>query len=327
MEQKVLKTNVYVNETIFKENSEVPIDIDFTLPDYCPDISKIFKCHSVPRISSKSINGNMLTVEGSVCITLIYCDKDGKEVFLDSYECNEGEKFYDLFLDKKEVEGYTSLGYLDENGKPWNKAFTHPGGDSDVAVKVYLDLIEGEYTLVETYKEFRNAITRNENIYLLNDIDFDGRNREMCFDSYSGEILGNGHKLMNLTVDYNTLKSGLKGELNEDGTLDNSSRNTLYISLFFELEDATIKDLTFENLIIDVDTSLKDIDNIVISPLAIIAKNVNLSNVHISGNIEYSKLPDKEINIKVVENGYSVYSENVNATEDCTIDVVNNSVK
>ena len=258
---------------------------------------------------------------------LYYFDESGKEVLLDSYQCNEGEKFYDLFLDKKEVEGYTSLGYLDENGKPWNKAFTHPGGDSDVAVKVYLDLIEGEYTLVETYKEFRNAITRNENIYLLNDIDFDGRNREMCFDSYSGEILGNGHKLMNLTVDYNTLKSGLKGELNEDGTLDNSARNTLYISLFFELEDATIKDLTFENLIIDVDTSLKDIDNIVISPLAIIAKNVNLSNVHISGNIEYSKLPDKEINIKVVENGYSVYSENVNATEDCTIDVVNNSVK
>ena len=54
MEQKVLKTNVYVNETIFSDNSEVAIDIDFTLPDYCQDISKIFKCQSVPRISSKS---------------------------------------------------------------------------------------------------------------------------------------------------------------------------------------------------------------------------------------------------------------------------------
>ena len=104
---------------------------------------------------------------------LYYYDKDGKEVFLDSYECNEGEKFYDLFLDKKEVEGYTSLGYLDSEGNPWNKAFTHPGGDSDLAIKVYLDLIEGEYTLVETYREFRSAVSRNENIYLLGDIDFD----------------------------------------------------------------------------------------------------------------------------------------------------------
>ena len=254
---------------------------------------------------------------------LYYYDKDGKEVFLDSYECNEGEKFYDLFLDKKEVEGYTSLGYLDSEGKPWNKAFTHPGGDSDVAIKVYLDLIEGEYSLVETYREFRNAISRNENIYLLNDIDFDGK--EMCFDSYSGEIIGNGHKLVNLTVDYNTLKSGLKGELNDDGTIDNSIKNTLYIALFFELEDVTIKDLTIENLLIDVDTSLKDIDNIVISPLAIIAKNVNLSNVQITAKVEYSKLPNKEINIKVIEEGYSVYSNNVKVAEDCTIEVANKS--
>jgi len=253
---------------------------------------------------------------------LYYYDKDGKEVLLDSYECNEGEKFYDLFLDKKEVEGYTSLGYLDSEGNPWNKSFTHPGGDSDLAIKVYLDLIEGEYSLVETYREFRNAISRNENIYLLNDIDFDGK--EMCFDSYSGEILGNGYKLTNLTVDYNTLKSGLKGELNPDGTLDNSSKNTLYIALFFELENVTIKDLTFENLLIDVDTSLKDINNIVISPLAIIAKDVKLDNVSISGDIKYSKLPDKEINLSVITDGYFVYSDNVVIADNCNNDITNN---
>ena len=250
---------------------------------------------------------------------LYYYDKDGKEVFLDSYECNEGEKFYDLFLDKKEVEGYTSLGYLDSEGNPWNKAFTHPGGDSDLAIKVYLDLIEGEYTLVETYREFRSAVSRNENIYLLGDIDFDGK--EMCFDDYSGEILGNGYKMINLTVDYNTLKSGLKGELNPDGTLDNSSRNTLYIALFFELKDVTIKDLTFENLLIDVDTSLKDISNIVIAPLAIIAENVKLDNVHISGNIKYSKLPDKEINLNVVNDKFFIHSDDIDVADNCTIEV------
>lgn len=249
---------------------------------------------------------------------LYYFDKNGNEVFLSSYQCNEGEKFYDLFLDKKEVEGYTSLGYLDSDGNPWNKSFTHPGGDSDVAVKVYLDLIEGEFTLVETYREFRNAISRNENIYLLKDIDFDGK--EMCFDSYTGEILGNGHKFINLTVDYNTLKSGLKGELTEDGKLDNSAKDTLYIALFFELENVVIKDLTIENLLIDVETTLKDINSIVISPLAIVANNVTLDNVTITGNIKYSKLPDKEINFNVVNDGYFVYSKD-NTITDSTIEV------
>ncbi len=83
MEQKCLKTNIYVNDTVFSDSAEQPIDLDFTLPDYCPDISKIFKCQAVPRISSKGINGNNITVDGAVTITLIYGDKDGN---LCSYE-------------------------------------------------------------------------------------------------------------------------------------------------------------------------------------------------------------------------------------------------
>ncbi len=83
MEQKCIKTNVYVNETLFSDTTEQAIDIDFTLPDYCPDISKIFKCQSVPRIASKSLNGRTVTLEGSAVITLLYCDKEGN---LCSYE-------------------------------------------------------------------------------------------------------------------------------------------------------------------------------------------------------------------------------------------------
>lgn len=83
MEQKCLKTSVYVNDVIFSGSCEQAIDVDFTLPDYCPDISKIFKCQAVPRISSKGINDKTVTIDGAVCITLIYADRDGK---LCSYE-------------------------------------------------------------------------------------------------------------------------------------------------------------------------------------------------------------------------------------------------
>lgn len=78
MENKCIKTSVFVNENIFEDYCEQPIDVDFTLPDFCPDISKIFKCKAVARISSKSLSGNNITVEGNVCITLLYCDKDNK---------------------------------------------------------------------------------------------------------------------------------------------------------------------------------------------------------------------------------------------------------
>lgn len=83
MESKLLKTDVCFNKNIFSEVLEQPIDVDFTLPDYCPDISKIFKCRAVPMITSKSMNGKSITIDGNVCITLLYCDKNNK---LCSYE-------------------------------------------------------------------------------------------------------------------------------------------------------------------------------------------------------------------------------------------------
>ena len=83
MESKALKTDVCFNKNIFFDTLEQPIDADFSLPDYCPDISKIFKCKAKPTILSKSVNGKSITIEGNVCITLLYCDKDNN---LSSYE-------------------------------------------------------------------------------------------------------------------------------------------------------------------------------------------------------------------------------------------------
>ena len=64
MEQKCLKTGVFVNETIYLDTAEQAVDIDFTLPDYCPDISKIFKCQAMPRIAAKGITDKPLNIEG-----------------------------------------------------------------------------------------------------------------------------------------------------------------------------------------------------------------------------------------------------------------------
>ncbi len=83
MENKCLKTSVFSNENIFEDFCEQAIDVDFTLPDYCPDISKIFKCKAVARITSKGLSGNNISVEGNICITLLYCDRENR---LNSFE-------------------------------------------------------------------------------------------------------------------------------------------------------------------------------------------------------------------------------------------------
>ncbi len=83
MTQKCLKANVFFNETLLKESAEQAIDVEFTLPDYCPDISKIFKCQATPRVTSKSVSNNSVTIDGTVSILLLYSDKEGS---LCSYE-------------------------------------------------------------------------------------------------------------------------------------------------------------------------------------------------------------------------------------------------
>ena len=218
-----------------------------------------------------------------------YYDVNGNEVLLDKYEVKEGEKFSELFLNNKEVEGYTSLGYLDESGNPWDENFTHPGGESDLAVKLYLDLIEGEYTVVKTARQFKTALTRNESIYLMNDIDLEGE--EISFNSYSGTIQGRGYKVYNFVVKYDSSKGGLKGSLEDiNGTQDH-----LYISLFFELKNATFIDIKFEEIKIVVNTDFSNIKYMIIAPLAIKAENVKMENVKFSGTIEFKKVPNCEI--------------------------------
>ncbi len=76
MQQKCLKSDIFTNENYLCDSLEQAIDVDFSLPDYCPDISKIFKCHAVARIASKAINGNTVTIDGNVVITILYCDKE-----------------------------------------------------------------------------------------------------------------------------------------------------------------------------------------------------------------------------------------------------------
>ena len=83
MEQKNLKTSVFSLDTVFNESAEQPIDIDFTLPDYYADISKILKCRAVSRISSKGMSGSNISVEGCVTVTVIYCGSDN---CISSYE-------------------------------------------------------------------------------------------------------------------------------------------------------------------------------------------------------------------------------------------------
>lgn len=83
MDEKCIKAPFFTVETVFKDTAEVPVDIEFNLPDYYPEISRILKCRAVPRVSSKAVSNRGVTVDGGVTVTVIYADSDN---LINSYE-------------------------------------------------------------------------------------------------------------------------------------------------------------------------------------------------------------------------------------------------
>lgn len=79
--QAKVKTRPYdFFEPVFDGAFEAPIDTEYNLPDYCPDIQKILKCRAVPEISSYIITDDILTCDGVCDIRVLYLDSKGDRV-------------------------------------------------------------------------------------------------------------------------------------------------------------------------------------------------------------------------------------------------------
>ncbi len=77
MNFKAMQEAICVNREVFKGGAEQPIDLDITLPDYCPDISRILKCQILPQITLRQILGDRLNVEGTTLVRILYVDEEG----------------------------------------------------------------------------------------------------------------------------------------------------------------------------------------------------------------------------------------------------------
>ena len=223
-----------------------------------------------------------------------YYKVNGEEKLIEKVECTaENQKVSDLrTLDLINIDGYTPYAFVDGNGNPWDDSFTHPGGDEDCSIKVYVDVIPGEFELVSSASQLNQAISSKLNVYLIDDIDCEGY--EFDFASYSGIIEGNGHKISNFKIDY-SYSNGLKKYLSSTDPENNDHKRSryLYISLFDELDGATIKNLTFENASVDIDipSDYKNVYGISVVLLAPTITDSTITNVNMSGSVTITSLP------------------------------------
>ncbi len=127
-----------------------------------------------------------------------YTDGDST-VTLGSYNVSAGAKFEDYrkYADKR--DGFTANGYYAdaECTTPWSFDTAHPGGETDTDITVYVDYIEGEWKLVDSYDKLLDAIGEG-NIYLTDNINCGGG--ELSFGSFNHILEGNGFVISNFKV-------------------------------------------------------------------------------------------------------------------------------
>ncbi len=75
MQTKLEQAKYDYFEDLYFDTIEHPIDIEYSLPDYCPDIQKILKCHASAQISSYSFTQEKIICEGSICLYIQYIDE------------------------------------------------------------------------------------------------------------------------------------------------------------------------------------------------------------------------------------------------------------
>ncbi|MDD3193115.1 MAG: DUF3794 domain-containing protein [Oscillospiraceae bacterium] len=78
MEYKLKKDRIAVCETSFDSFTELPVESDLLLPDYCPDIVKVLKCQARPAFSKTEVSGDKCILEGATAITVYYTGEDGQ---------------------------------------------------------------------------------------------------------------------------------------------------------------------------------------------------------------------------------------------------------
>lgn len=202
--------------------------------------------------------------------TVYYVENDVATA-IGSYQVKPGDAYKDLSGYENERTGYTAMGiYSDKTlTTPWNSEFKHPGGDVDTDIPVYVDYIEGVWTLTDSFSTLRTALRNGKNVYLTADIDCGGSilSELTLTSSYGGIFEGNGHTVSNFkVVRYSGAKAAniaIFGELKGGAEI----RNVSFVDVAYDFTGITASTLKAAALAVSS------------------AENVKINKVSITGTI------------------------------------------
>ncbi len=78
MELQTTMKQINTIDTVFDDFDERPVDCDFVLPEYLPDIAAVLKCIMKPVVQTHQVSGDRIMADGTVWLQILYLDEDRK---------------------------------------------------------------------------------------------------------------------------------------------------------------------------------------------------------------------------------------------------------
>ncbi len=76
MQHLLQKDTVSVTMPVVDGTEEYVLSGDFILPEYCPDVAVVLKCLVTPYIQSRHYSGDMLMLDGTAVVRVLYLDEE-----------------------------------------------------------------------------------------------------------------------------------------------------------------------------------------------------------------------------------------------------------
>lgn len=78
MDFKLTRENFTVQKALLDTVNEQSVELDYVLPDYCPEIFKVLSCRIYPSAAKRTHSGSKLSYELSVLVRVVYISEDGE---------------------------------------------------------------------------------------------------------------------------------------------------------------------------------------------------------------------------------------------------------
>lgn len=136
MDYTAQRNPLSVIELLFDGCQEQSVDLDISLPDYCPDIQRILKCQVYPRILDRALSGDRLEISGTYTVKILYMDSESGSVRC----CESSAPFSCVIPLKKTIErgkikAFARVEYINCRAASSRRLDIH--GSFSVCAKVY----------------------------------------------------------------------------------------------------------------------------------------------------------------------------------------------